>query len=245
MKHGNPGSKSYLAHKKCEKLKRLNQRSVYTRPGCKFHPNSGCLFLLFKDAHSMHLVLGRPHLFYENQQLKGPLMGVNMPFKSWITWWSKIKNDNNDITEEEILVKEILEKLTKETNTDQQIENANDDNTKVKYIIAILEHDKKSLLHEWSHAKYYMDSVVREGANKLFYSLKEKTIVLITRDLEMRGYKSENIIDEFLAYVVECPNEFGNKLRSELQSIHLKAKDLVGAVPYAEIIEIELDSVSS
>ena len=131
---------------------------------------------------------------YEGGELKGPLKGVNFPV-SFLKEWAVGKT----ITDEE---KNILYKARN-----------------YRYVIAAVENDYDTLLHEKAHALFFLDKNYREKATAFWESLSEKARNKIEKTLKLLGYKSDNFVDEFQAYTVEDPSFFGKRVWQEIKPL--------------------------
>jgi hypothetical protein len=165
------------------------------------------IFLLYQTPTDIRKSLGRAHQFYEKSILKGPLKGVNMPYAVYKEWVSSV----TFVAEEE----ELHAVLTLESMQE------------CSYLIACLEKDKSTILHEWAHAHYYFNSTYRELIATEWNNLDPLLQKVIMKELELRNYHPDVFLDEFQAYVRENPGDFGKKYTQMLQPLHLKLKGLV------------------
>jgi hypothetical protein len=149
------------------------------------------LILTYPTDMLLRKALLRINTAYEGGELKGPLQGVNFPVQ-FLNDWAKSKT----LTDEE---KSIVYKAKNYT-----------------YVIAAVENDNSTLLHEKAHALFFLDKSYREKAIIIWESLSEKVRKNITNTLKSLGYKSDNFLDEFQAYAVEDPFFFGKSSYAEL-----------------------------
>jgi hypothetical protein len=149
------------------------------------------LILTYPNDMLLQKALLRINTAYEGGELKGPLQGVNFPVQ-FLNEWVKSKT----LTEEE---KSIVYKARNYT-----------------YVIAAVENDHSTLLHEKAHALFFLDKSYREKATSIWESLSEKVRKSITNTLKSLGYKSDNFLDEFQAYAVEDPFFFGKSAYTEV-----------------------------
>lgn len=243
------GTKSDIRSRKQLQIRKIEERSNFVPPECGLHTSSGCLFLFFRHSFQITLALGRAHVFYEGRRLRGPLKGVNMPISTWLAWWRGTKDGDEPLTAPELFVRDILSNLSGSGDWSSQPPSSDwaDSslmNTKVSYLIALVENDYSSSLHEWSHARFYLDREVREEAHSIFDCLAESVRTGITQELEMRGYRKDVLVDEFLAYLVETPGEFGNRFRPHLEPLYLRARKLIHPVPLAELTIVHASTSS-
>jgi hypothetical protein len=96
-----------------------------------------------------------------------------------------------------------------------------------KYVICCLEHDASTLYHEYAHAYFYLYESYRSSVKEFYNQLPPLVLKSIHSDLKLRGYIQENYIDEFQAYLLESPADFGKKHASFLKPIHLALRQLV------------------
>jgi hypothetical protein len=159
------------------------------------------LVLLFKNPASL-ACLSRVHLFYE-EKLNGPLKGINLPISCWNQWSSM-----NTLTVDEEFIQSLISEAT-------------------EYIIACIRGDTSTLLHEWAHMKYHLDPHYKQICNQMWDELDSAPKKAITNDLILRNYKPEVYIDEFQAYLLETPSDFGRKWSDYLYPFHKSLKGLV------------------
>ena len=170
--------------------------------------------LIFPDSNSLQYSLGRVHEDYEGNALKGPLKGVNFPATHWKSWIEKDKND--DILSENPFVREgeyFISKLFSSI-------------PKMVYVVACIKGDRSSLVHEWAHFFYHINEDYRQIVKDLWMNLDKSVKLAIEKDLLMRNYDYQVIIDEFQAYLVETPTEFGKKWKDYLYGIHVKLRNI-------------------
>ncbi|KAJ3093122.1 hypothetical protein HK102_007961 [Quaeritorhiza haematococci] len=89
------------------------------------------------------------------------------------------------------------------------------------YIIASLSTDTDTLLHEWAHAIYHLSEHYRLKCHDLWSTMvSPSSRAVLEKELELRGYRADVLVDEFQAYVVEEPGCFGRKMKGELVPVH-------------------------
>ena len=179
----------------------------------------------------MTLGLGRPHIAYEGgQALKGPLKGVNMPVEYFQKWVDEIGMDG--LTEEERVVVELVgDEFGDREEVNQPNDISPNPTSPPLYLISHLQTDKSTLLHEYAHAHYHLSSSYREECHRLWDSLDDATRSIISKELAFRNYREDVVIDEFQAYVVEGPGEFGKKVVGRLGEVHRVLRKLMGNLP--------------
>lgn len=150
------------------------------------------IILTYPNDMLLRKALLRINTAYEGGELKGSLQGVNFPVKFLNDWVKSTKT----LTDEE---KNIIYKAKNYT-----------------YVIAAVENDYSTLLHEKAHALFFLDKNYREKATAIWESLSEKVRKNITNILKSLGYKSDNFLDEFQAYAIEDPFFFGKNAYLEL-----------------------------
>ncbi|KAJ3287997.1 hypothetical protein HK104_008374 [Borealophlyctis nickersoniae] len=96
------------------------------------------------------------------------------------------------------------------------------------YVIACLAKDQSTLLHEYAHAVFYLSPAYRAECERMWSALGDDAKRAIEKELAFRNYAPEVTVDEFQAYVVEGPQEFGKKWTSRLADAHHTLKKLVG-----------------
>jgi hypothetical protein len=74
------------------------------------------------------------------------------------------------------------------------------------YTIAYIKNDIITKKHEQLHAKFYFDSEYRKKVQKIWCSFSEKEQTVIQNFLSKCGYRPENFLDEFQAYLMSEPN---------------------------------------
>ena len=162
------------------------------------------MIFLFRSSLQLSLAFGRVHEDYEGGKLKGPLKGINFPFEFYKDWISSHKESLNS-----------LEKQVYDLIKD------------CKYIIASLIGDQSSLYHEWAHAYYFLNPKFQIFVQEMFDDLPAQIKKVILNDLKMKGYSSNVFLDEFQAYVLENPNEFGKKCSNTLTLLHQKLREII------------------
>ena len=104
--------------------------------------------------------------------------------------------------------------------------------TRIRYIIACVKGDKSTLLHEWAHARYFLDLDYKQKCVEEFNKLDSAMRIAVERELLSWNYHKNVIVDEFQAYAVEGPlNVFGKKWMGNLREPQTKLRHLCGPVP--------------
>lgn len=177
----------------------MGKKTANTRPqptcdaGLEAYSVGHVLVLVFKTCPSLKAALGRAHAFYEQAVLAGPLLGVNMPTSVYSRWRSSVA-----LTKEELVVDSLIAANV--------------------YICCSV--TRASLLHEWAHSVYYLNQEYRLLVDSLFaeIALENKQLMRkIHQDLVLRNYHPRVFADEWQAYVVENPADFGSKWTSVLR----------------------------
>ena len=190
--------KNKVQHKNQQK-KVLVQPIPFTPP-VTYLLESNILVCIFAKSHHLSMALLRAHVYYEGQQLKGPLKGVNFPIEIYNKWCESV----HELTLEEVCIRNTLQTLG-----DQPV-----------YLLACLKGDTSTLYHEWAHAQYYTKQSLRSLAQELFNGLPDLLKKHIYQELSMRGYQESVYIDEFQAYLLESPKDFGKKWAGLLKPAH-------------------------
>ncbi|KAJ3040881.1 hypothetical protein HDV00_010341 [Rhizophlyctis rosea] len=221
------------------------------------HPQPNVIILSFTDAKSLALGLGRPHVKYEGgKELRGPLKGINMPVSVLPDWVADV--GVGELTDAERVVLDLIGLKCQPAKSDgaamgiSAVPIADPEATHAEipsvttiaelslnstapstptYLIAHLLTDKSTLLHEYAHAFYYLSSSYRAEAHRLWEELDDATRITITKGLAFWNYAPEVVVDEFQAYVIEGPGEFGKKCAGRLGEAHRILRKLVGTVP--------------
>ena len=135
----------------------------------------------------------------------GPLKGVNLPSSSYNAW---LLSEPALSSAEEFINSILLD-------------------NPAEYIIAHIKNDKSTFYHEYSHALYHLDENYKSLANQYWTSLSSTAKKSIQADLKMRNYQPSNYIDEFQAYLVESPFDFGKRFYDELVDMHKVLRRMV------------------
>lgn len=116
----------------------------------------------FKDVHSLQSAFLRPHIFYEQSELKGQLRGVNFPSSSYQEWLNSV--DVNLLTVEEFSMIQILSSPTNQNLEIIGHEHENDIVVvelsipkDIAYILAYIKGDISTYNHEYAHAVYHIN----------------------------------------------------------------------------------------
>lgn len=88
------------------------------------------------------------------------------------------------------------------------------------YLIGYLKLDKSTILHELSHALYYTNQEYYNKIDLLWNSLERDIQIIITKHILLIGYNKQHILDEWQAYLIESPLEFGKKIKSIMNPLH-------------------------
>eukprot|EP00842_Homolaphlyctis_polyrhiza_P006228 jgi/Hompol1/6606/HPOL_000603-RA len=177
------------------------------------------LVLLFANAASLKAALGRPHTEYEGGHLKGPLKGINFPTALLDDWASR----TSDITECE----EAVLAIVGSKDMDGADSGNSDCSARPLYVIAGLANDPSTLLHEWAHARFFLDEQFRAVCTAEWNQLEPDVRLAIERELAMRNYKPDVFIDEFQAYVCESSEDFGRRWSHKLRLPHTRLRSLL------------------
>ncbi|KAI9097298.1 hypothetical protein DFS34DRAFT_119272 [Phlyctochytrium arcticum] len=234
-----PGSQAYIRHQKEERARKTaqladSQALPFTYPTVTFCSGNGVLVLGFRTSADLTAALGRPHVFYEGGRLKGALKGVNFPVQGLQKWVASLDSEMAT-TEEQWVIDQIKELCLRKPGTDADNSLAElkttSSSTEVTYICAYIRPDKSTLLHEWAHAQYHLSTAYRETCHSLYEELSEAVRKVVRNELEMRNYRPEVFVDEWQAYCVEGPGEFGKKCAKEMSVPHRILKDELGLPP--------------
>ena len=77
-------------------------------------------------------------------------------------------------------------------------------NKEFEYVIAYVNGDRNTAIHEMSHAKFYLDSDYRKHATKIWNNLKYLKKQKIEKRFRDLGYHHEStFVDEYAAYLAE------------------------------------------
>ncbi|KAI9199802.1 uncharacterized protein BJ171DRAFT_517111 [Polychytrium aggregatum] len=99
------------------------------------------------------------------------------------------------------------------------------------YLIASLRGDTSTILHEWAHAQYFLNAHYRQEAERIWADLDGDLQTAVRKELALRNYSDRVTVDEFQAYIVETPSEFGKKFASRLSLAHRALKGLLPPAP--------------
>ncbi|KAJ3160694.1 hypothetical protein HDU86_000453 [Geranomyces michiganensis] len=179
-------------------------------PIATFDEATCVLILCFRNPPALAAALLRPHVVYEGGHLNGPLKGVNFSSLHYTTWLASPQSPPLTPAEQTTAV------LVPATT---------------KYICAYIRNDRSTLLHEWAHARFFVSETYRALCVEQWAALDAGTVKVIRKELEMRGYREDVYIDEWQAYCVEGPGEFGKKAGRALSVAHCTLKREVGAPP--------------
>ncbi|KAI9007100.1 hypothetical protein BC832DRAFT_522995, partial [Gaertneriomyces semiglobifer] len=234
-----PGSKAAINLKKQQEAEKT-RLTPFSAPQAEFDAALGVLILAFKDSKSLDSCLGRPHLMYEGGKLKGPLRGINFPISDYVEWVRTVDRDEITIPEQWVL--QVVEQsglsiLPKRQTDDTSAASASNFaahlpvlclTTPVTYICGYLIGDRSTLLHEWAHAVFCLSPAYRGLCDKLYAELDHTCRIAIQKELTLRNYKEDVHMDEWQAYCVEGPNDFGKKWARHLSEPHRLLRKEVG-----------------
>jgi hypothetical protein len=171
------------------------------------------LVLIFATASHLQESLGRPHLAYDKEPLKGPLRGINFPAASYSSWMSCLVSESSEddvnLSPQESCVAALVSAVNP------------------IYILASIKGDQSTLYHEWAHAMYFVSEEVRDLASELYSGLELPLKKIVDHDLRMRGYQESVFVDEFQAYLLESPSDFGSKWAGRLRPGHEALRKLI------------------
>ncbi|KAJ3321844.1 hypothetical protein HDV06_003846 [Boothiomyces sp. JEL0866] len=187
-----PGSKA------AQLLKTKAEKS-FTKPTAYLANN--VLIIYFTSSLDLKNALMNVHLYYEKQELKGPLKGVNFPIAIYNEWSPTV----TEFTEGEQLIHSLIT------------------SNHADYLIAGLKGDQSTFLHEWAHAVYFASAEYRDLITRLFSSIEPTVRQAIEKELLLR-FVIFVFEDEFQAYVRESPADFGKKYTSYLSETHQQLK---------------------
>ena len=157
------------------------------------------LIFLFKSSQQLSDCFSRVHESYEGGKLNGPLKGINFSTEFYNSW---INDHLNDLCSNETIVFDLVKDC--------------------KYIIGCIKGDASTLYHEWAHANFFLNPKYQEIVKKMYQELPDQIKKVINLDLKMKGYSSNVLLDEFQAYLIENPHEFGKKCFGTLWPLHLE-----------------------
>ncbi|KNC98769.1 uncharacterized protein SPPG_05750 [Spizellomyces punctatus DAOM BR117] len=238
-----PGSKAAILLKQQQQaLKTAPSDTVFIPPIKTLDAETGVLILAFQNSNSLRAALGRPHVAYEGGTLKGPLKGVNFPMEHLANWAQDLHTEQ--ATEAEKLMIELLDDSGTAAVDRQQPSTAPDGaasatgalstpqfRSRITYICAYVHPDRSTLLHEWAHARFYLCNIYRSLCESLYSNLDDSSRRIVEKELSLRNYKPNVYIDEWQAYCVESPMEFGKKSIRVMTDPHRILKKAVGLPP--------------
>ena len=208
---------------KCKPTKAIRKEFYFSLPTLELIQSGSVLVLCFKDVYSLQQALHRTHIQYEGSILKGPLRGINIPLQFYLSWlkimYSKTSfssihlNSKDELHANELaLLRDISQFFTKSENEfDTEKENGEEPSLDEKlilylelipslhYIIGYIKGDKSTLIHEISHATYFMHSNYRNFVSECYSNLSAQVLQYINKELLIRGYKEDVYQDEFQA----------------------------------------------
>ncbi|KAH6567655.1 hypothetical protein BASA50_004761 [Batrachochytrium salamandrivorans] len=254
-----PGSKKAQLLKPHKRPSQLlsNALEEYIPPAYVVHEQ--VLVLIFANPMSLKTALDRPHIAYEGGHLNGPLRGVNFSADFLLRWGQLAVDQSGPeagilaLIHSPALPTSIPPPLASSTTTTPSSSTSipssthadtippctatprSNPNTQtagsahIVYVIAGIKGDRSTFLHEWAHARYFLDTLYRAEATRIWESLDTVVRRSIEKDLLMRQYQPTVLIDEFQAYLVETPADFGKRWAGVLNPHHVKLRALVKA----------------
>ena len=187
--------------------------------------SDGIILFKFKSLANLSDAFLTLNTKYEQSRLNGKLRGCNLPIEFYL------KNKILD-NEAEIYIEKCITFHLQDNTLD------------IKYIIACLENDKSTLLHEFSHAYYYLNDDYKALVSSEYTFLERKVRQCIEKDLEMRGYHPSVYQDEFQAFVIESDCDFGKRFKTLLNPLHLQFKGIV-KMPEFKALEVVVGNVGT
>ncbi|KAI8911419.1 hypothetical protein BC831DRAFT_492294 [Entophlyctis helioformis] len=113
------------------------------------------------------------------------------------------------------------------SSTSSTSDNNASDSSAVAYIIAGLHGDKSTLLHEWAHARFFLDASYRDLSHQLWDGLDTDARRAIEKELAMRNYRPDVFVDEFQAYVAENPEDFGKRWAPKVRDANRQLRQII------------------
>ncbi|KAI8905789.1 hypothetical protein DFJ77DRAFT_435376 [Powellomyces hirtus] len=229
-----PGTKAAILLKQQQQQQQEEQLAAqleplkFIPPTTTFDPKTGVLVLAFRNVAALTAALGRPHVAYEGGHLKGPLKGVNFPAVHFTEWIFK-EAQSDRVTDAERSINSIITGTSTTTLSDTSSPIPPPIST--VYICAYIQNDKSTFLHEWAHAVYHTSDTYRALCSSLYAELDAGTVKVVEKELQMRNYRADVYLDEWQAYCVEGPGEFGKKLVKVLMEAHRVLRKEVGLPP--------------
>ncbi|KAJ3180636.1 hypothetical protein HDU87_001749 [Geranomyces variabilis] len=237
-----PGSKAAILLKQQQQQQQQQQKQQQTAvssgpstdeatvdpPDPTFDQSTGVLILSFRTPSALAGALLRPHVAYEGGHLNGPLKGVNFPSSHYSTWLatSSASSSSSSASSSSSPTPATPPTLTAaEQATAALIPPA------ATYICAYIRNDRSTLLHEWAHARFHVSDAYRALCVAQWAALDTATVKVVRKELEMRGYREDVYVDEWQAYCVEGPGEFGKKAGRALGEAHCVLRREVGTPP--------------
>ncbi|KAJ3404329.1 hypothetical protein HDU80_002970 [Chytriomyces hyalinus] len=222
------------------------------------------IHLVFSSAALLQAALKRPHIFYEQAELKGPLKGVNFPTDSLSKWVELVvseallvsqtaqldvascdpsKPDTAVLDPQTLFSAAELEILglcfghgwALEQGSGKLRQQPQPSSSIPQYLIAHLNGDKSTFVHEWAHAVFYLQpsyqavcATVFDDASQVSDSFKTH----VTKELILWNYSPSVILDEFQAYLVEGPaTVFGKRWAVESKALQTLLRSHLGPIP--------------
>jgi len=189
-----------------------------------FNQRVGLVTCKFESRWDMIAALSRAAAHYEKgdiNRIRGGFVGINMGWKDFKAWILTLNQDTQlgkrtGATPEEQTFIGYLGKVIQEAYDEP------------RYIVAYVQDDESTLLHELAHATFYLDESYRNKVSEVWKQVKQPVREVINRCLKEWGYHPDNWLDEWQAYSVENPSVWMGvgKLRSQAQET-VQAMELV------------------
>ncbi|KAJ3169010.1 hypothetical protein HDU88_001337 [Geranomyces variabilis] len=233
-----PGSKAAILLKQQQQQQQKQQQastscgpstdeSTADPPDLTFDEATGVLILSFRNPSALAAALLRPHVAYEGGHLNGPLKGVNFPSSHYTTWLATGTSSSSSSSSSSSITPTPPALTAAEQATAALVPPT------TSYICAYIRNDRSTLLHEWAHARFHVSDAYRALCVAQWAALDAATVKVVRKELEMRGYREDVYVDEWQAYCVEGPGEFGKKAGRALGEAHCILRREVGVPPTA------------
>jgi hypothetical protein len=95
-----------------------------------------------------------------------------------------------------------------------------EDHQNLDYLMASLKGDASTLYHEYAHARFHLDDSLKAMAQDMYNTLPLQIRKTVDLELKMRGYQESVFVDEFQAYLLESPEDFGRRWGPQLRPMH-------------------------
>ncbi|KAJ3237109.1 hypothetical protein HDU81_009989 [Chytriomyces hyalinus] len=104
-----------------------------------------------------------------------------------------------------------------------------------QYLIAHLNGDKSTFVHEWAHAVFYLQPSYQTACAAVFNDASQVSDSFkthVTKELILWNYSPSVILDEFQAYLVEGPaTVFGKRWAVESKALQTLLRSHLGPIP--------------